>query len=146
MRPRCCFRYLTFLGINMTKFSVLGSQYNKPRPAASLPPLSERPGRYGCGLLLLLLLRENFSSIDPALDADYAIRGFGFGEAVFDVGSQRVQRKPALQVPLGAGDFLSVQAAADADLDPFAAEAQCGVDSLPHGSAKTDSFFELQRD
>src|SRR6266542_215377 len=81
IRPRCCFRYLTFEGIIM--MAVLG------RLAAVL------------GLVLL-------AAVDPRLHADLAVRRVGLGKAVVDVGFERVERQPALLVPLGAGNLGTV--------------------------------------
>jgi hypothetical protein len=51
------------------------------------------------------------AAVDPALDADDAVRGLGFREAVVDVGLQRVQRHATLAIPLAARDLDAVQAA-----------------------------------
>src|SRR5215813_5496881 len=84
IRPRCCLRYLTFEGINM--ISV---------------PLSRRLPAV-LGLVLL-------AAVDPDLHADLPVRRVGLGEAVVDVGLQRVERQPSLLVPLRAGDLGAVQ-------------------------------------
>src|SRR5579885_3113306 len=68
--------------------------------------------------------RKNLALIDPALDPDHAISRVGLAESVIDIRAQRVQRKLALQIPLGARDFGAVQSPRNADLDSFASEAQ----------------------
>src|SRR5207302_3763400 len=72
-------------------------------------------------------------------------RSASFGEAILDIGAQRVQRQTALQIPLGARDFVAVQSSADADFDAFAAEAQRRVHCLAHGAAEAHALFQLQR-
>src|SRR5581483_5662489 len=96
-------------------------------------------------LCLALFLREDFAFINPCLHANHAISRAGLGEAVFNVGAQRVEREAALQVPLGTRDFIAVQATADAHLDSLAAEAQGGIDGLAHRAPEADAFFQLQR-
>src|SRR5437868_10223342 len=129
MRPRCCLRYLTFFGINISSSQSRCSE-----------------ARNSSLLRLALLLSQNLATINPALHADYAIGRLGFGETVIDVGSQRVQRQPPLQVPLGAGDFVAVQAPADPHLDSLAPEAQRRIHGFAHRPAEADALFELQRD
>src|ERR1700722_18328446 len=97
-----------------------------------------------CGLTALLLV--NIAAVDPGLDADDSVGGVRLGETVVDVGAQRVQRQTALEIPLGTGNFVAVQAARYANLDALATEAQRGVDRLAHGPAEADALLELQRD
>src|SRR5262249_10213841 len=80
------------------------------------------------------------------LHADHAVGRPRFGEPVLDVGTQSVQRQASLQVPLGACDFVSVQPAGDAHLDPLAAEPQRRVHRLAHRPAEAHALFQLQRD
>src|ERR1700730_10965905 len=129
MRPRCCLRYFTFFGINIK--SALASSPTLKRARL---------------LRLALLGRQDFAFVDPALHADHAVGGPGFGEAIFDISAQRVERQAALQVPFGARDFVAVQPAADPDFDPFATEAQRRIHRLAHGTTEADPFFQLQRD
>ena len=69
----------------------------------------------------------------------------GLGKAVIDVGTQSVQRQPALQVPLGAGDFVAIQPAANADLNSLAAEAQRRIHGFAHGAPESHTLLQLQR-
>src|SRR5690348_1722358 len=97
-------------------------------------------------LRLAFLLRQNLAFVDPGLHADYAVCSARFAESIFDVGAQRVQRQTPLQIPLRAGNFISVQTARNANLDSLASEAQCRIDTLAHGATEANAFFELQRD
>src|SRR5277367_2468770 len=83
---------------------------------------------------------------DPALDADLAVDGEGLGEAVVDVLAQRVQRHPALALPLAASDVGAAEAARALDLDALGAERHGHLDGLLHGAAEGDAALELQGD
>src|SRR4029077_17512154 len=87
-----------------------------------------------------------FALIDPALYADDAVRGVGFGGAEIDIRAEGLQRQTALQVPLLAGDFCAVQAAGNANLDAFATKTQSRVNGFAHGAAEGHALFELQSD
>ena len=94
----------------------------------------------------LLCGGQNLAFVYPDLHADYAVCRAGFGETVIDVSAQRVQRQTALQIPFGAGDFVSVQASAYANFDSFASETQRRVYRFAHGAAEAYALFKLQRD
>src|SRR5262249_11878723 len=84
-RPRCCLRYLTFLGILYSAISL---------------------SFHHC-----IARIHDVTAVDPNLDADDAEGRVGLGEAVIDVGAQCVQRQTAVQCPFGARDLGAVQAA-----------------------------------
>ena len=84
--------------------------------------------------------------VDPALDADLPVRRAGLGEAVVDVGLERVERQAPLLVPLRARDLGAVEAAGAADLDPLGAEAEGRLHPLLHRPAERDPALELHRD
>src|SRR5262249_7930185 len=88
----------------------------------------------------------DFSAVHPDLHANHAVRGLGFREAVLDIGTQGLQRQPPLQVPLEAGDFMAIQAAATPHLDSFAPETQRTIHGFAHGAAEANALLELQRD
>src|SRR5438128_2201416 len=69
-RPRICFLYLTFLGINIAVFSF-----------PYIPRFLIRRYRFRLLLHLLVAFRNIFALIDPALHADNSVRGMGFGSA-----------------------------------------------------------------
>src|SRR5262249_32195723 len=119
-RPRCCLRYLTFLGILYS--------------AISLP-------FHHC-----LARIHDLAAIDPNLDADDAERGVCLGKTIVDVCAERVQRHPSVQRGFGARDLRAVQTPRDAHLDAERAEALRLVDGLARGSAKRDAFLQLLRD
>src|SRR5204863_6686897 len=114
MRPLWALRNLVRFGDNMIVF------------------LGRSADRLAAGLLFLgaLVLRHRVVGQDlalehPDLDAAGAVGGLGGRLAEIDVVAQRVQRHPALAVPLGAGDLGAAQAAAAIDPDALGAE--------PHG-------------
>ncbi len=67
---------------------------------------------------------HHFALINPNLDADHAISRIRLAETVIDIGTQRVQRQLALQIPFATRDFGAIQAARYANLDSFATETQ----------------------
>src|SRR5579872_4491893 len=142
MRPRCCFRYLTFFGINIALVLLFrvalgllrrlrsrhrrqnrsgnrslhstlmhwSSRHRTRSPvsvaisvAVPIPAVSVARRRPAWFRLVTqtaaLSARQNLALINPAFDADHAVRRVGFAEPVIDIGAQRVQRKLALQIP-----------------------------------------------
>src|SRR5262247_2815557 len=75
-RPRCCLRYLTFLGILYSAISL---------------------SFHHCVARV-----HDVTAVDPNLDADYAESRVGLGETVIHVGAQSVQRQTPVQRPFGA--------------------------------------------
>src|ERR1700690_315083 len=100
--------------------------------------------RLGLGSLHHGLL-EHFALEDPYLDADDAVGGLRFCEAVIDVGAERMQRHAALAVRLGTRDLGAVQTAADAHFDPERSRAhRVGYGAL-HRTAEHHALLELLR-
>src|ERR1700758_2756745 len=102
MRPRCCFRYFTFFGINITNFPVealLATSFS-PRAALTLPARDVasyvstklKPARCRRRLRLALLLLQDLALVHPALHADHAVGRASFGKSIVDISTQRVQR------------------------------------------------------
>src|SRR5882757_2965981 len=150
-RPRICFRYLTFLGINIACSRFPGSRWlNRCRRVKARRHKNSLLRRRYCSLALFLnlgrALRHVFALVDPTLHANHAVRGVSLRETEIDIRAQGLQRQTALQVPFFAGDFSAVQATGHAHLDAFAAEAQRGVHRFTHRAAKGHALFELQRD
>src|ERR1051325_9410940 len=100
-----------------------------------------------CGLLLYpaVAFWHVFALINPALPANYAIRGIRFRRSEIDVGAQRLQRQPPLQVPFFAGDFRPIQPAGHANLDALAPETKRRIHRLAHRATKRYPLFQLQR-
>src|SRR6202023_2636872 len=140
-RPRICFLYFTFFGINIAMFSLPGS-----RRFRYTPPITAL--RRSHAFALFLQLRRAFGDvlalINPALHADHAVGRVRFRRTKIDVGSQGLQRKPPLQIPLLACDFRAIQAARDTHLDALAAKAQRRVHRFSHRAAEGHALFELQ--
>src|SRR5690606_27434659 len=91
-------------------------------------------------------LREHLALVDPHLDADHAVGRLRLAEAVVDVGAQRVQRHPALAVPLGARDLDAVQPSGAHDLDALRPQAHGVLHRALHGAAEHDALLELLGD
>src|SRR5690606_24563551 len=83
---------------------------------------------------------------DPALDADLAVNGVGFREAVIDVFAKGVQRHATLALPFAAGDVATAEAAGAPDTNTLGAERHGDFDGLFHGTAERNAAFKLQRD
>src|SRR5580658_8521724 len=154
-RPRCCFLYFTFFGINIALFSLLSILANRRARRLALRYStglktrhyeSLRNGDRGLVVFPPLALGNVFSLIDPALHANHAVGGLRFRSSVIDVRAEGLQRQTALQVPFLAGDFRAVQTAGDANFNALATETQRGVHGLAHGAAEGDALFKLQRD
>src|SRR5665647_3079539 len=80
------------------------------------------------GELLVLRHRivfEDFALEDPDFDAARAVGGESGGNAVVDIGAQRMQRHAAFAVPLHARNFGAAETAGAVDADVFGAQ--------PHG-------------
>src|SRR5207247_11281231 len=91
-----------------------------PRPPLSPHALALRAARPALAIFLFpaALRHEALALVQPHLDTDLAVRGVRFGEAIVDVGAQRLEWQLPVQVPLGARDFRAVQPPGDAHLDP----------------------------
>src|SRR5512140_821881 len=95
LRPFCSLRYFLLAGCSISHPWFPGGFL------LALDGLGRRRGG-------LLALAEDLALEDEDLHADRAVGRAGLREAELDVGAQRVQRHPALAVPLGAGDLCAV--------------------------------------
>src|SRR5690606_2359583 len=77
---------------------------------------------------------------------DDAVGGAGLSETVVDVSAQGVQRHAAFAVPLRTGDFSTVQAATDVDLDAQGTQTHRVADRALHRAAEHDATLQLLRD
>src|SRR5690606_34846009 len=89
---------------------------------------------------------EDLALVDPNLDADDAVGGAGLSETVVDVSSQSVQRHAAFAVPLRTGDFRTVQAATDVDLDAQSTQTHRVADRALHRATEHNATLQLLRD
>src|SRR6476660_3968786 len=103
VEPRCAFRYLTRLGINMDL--ALGRDFLGGKHLALEDPDLHPDGPEGC---------------------------VGLGEPVVDVGPDRVQRHPAVAIPLPPRDLGPAQPARARDPDAVRAQPQRGGHRLLH--------------
>src|SRR3954451_7553521 len=84
--------------------------------------VAARPAAVALGHLLVLrhrIVLEDFALEDPDLDAAGAERGEGGGNAVIDVGTQRMQGHAAFAIPLHARDFRPAEPTRAVDADTF---------------------------
>src|SRR6056297_759503 len=112
--------------------------------------------RFGCSIPVLLARRdfgrcrrrlvEHFALENPDLDADHAVSGPGFGEAIIDLRPESVQGHAALAVPLRTRDFRTVEPPADLDLHALGAEAHGVGHGALHGAAEHHATLELLGD
>src|SRR4029453_12744609 len=106
---------------------------------AARPPLAAGPAGGGPGAgpgpvgLLLLARGQHVAAVDPDLDPDHPEGGPALGQAVVDVGPQRVQRDPALAVELGAGHLGAAEAARALHPDALGPALHGRVDGPAHG-------------
>src|SRR5262249_53036175 len=87
--------------------------------------------------------RHLIAAVDPHFHSDNTEGRVCFRETIIDIGSQRMKRKPALQIPLRSRNLSSIQPARHANLDALCAKALSALDRSSHRSAKRNSFFEL---
>src|ERR1043166_4568974 len=83
---------------------------------------------------------------DPDLDAAGAVGGLGGGDAVVDVGAQRMQGHAAFAVPFRAGDFRAAEPAAAIDADALGPETHGGLHRTLHPAAEGGAGLELLGD
>src|ERR1043165_2595681 len=123
-------------------------------PLLSLLSLSRgrvtpRPTGLGFGEALILrhgVVLHDLALEDPDLDAASAVGGEGGGDAVVDVGAQRMQRHATFAVPLHARDFGTAETARAVDADALGAQPHRRLHSALHGAAKRDAALELLGD
>src|SRR3984893_10005342 len=116
---------------------------------SSLSALAARAAGLALGHPIVLRHRvvlEDLALEDPTLDAAGAVGGKRGGDAVVDIGAQRMQRHPAFAIPFHAGDFGAAQPAPAIDADALGAEAHRRLHGALHGAAERDAAFELLGD
>src|SRR5262249_30178620 len=113
MRPRCCFRYLTFFGINMMQTLYLAAELaENAEPNISLRVLRAlrlisrsclRPPWRAFAVLFFATAQRHqaFTLVQPHLDPDLAVSCIRFRESVVDIRAQRLQWQLTVEIPLG---------------------------------------------
>src|SRR5207248_8489074 len=86
---------------------------------------------------------EHLAAEDPNLAADLPVGRLRLGEAVVDVGAQRVQGNAPFAVPLVAGHLRPAQPSRAGDADALGAELLRRLDRLLHRAAEGDAALEL---
>src|SRR5699024_297520 len=122
----------------------------RARPIATLraPSTARTTASGGGGTRCCLRLPLGASAgdlavIDPHLHADPPERGARLVETVVDVGTQRVQRNPALPVELRPGHFRSAEPARALTPDPLRATAHRRLHRLAHRPTELHAAREL---
>src|SRR5467141_1527654 len=105
----------------------------------------------GAALLRALLrlggrLGKDLAAEDPHLAADLAVGGLRLGEAVVDVGPERVQGDAPFAVPLVARHLRAAQAARAGHADALGAELLRRLDGLLHRAPEGDAALQLGGD
>src|ERR1700733_2248545 len=141
MRPLCAFRNFVFFGCIMA-YAL--------KPSKTLSSgVAARTGAVAFGHLLVLghrIVLEDFALEDPDLDAAGAECGESGGDAVVDVGAQRMQRHAAFAIPFHPRDFGAAEAARAVDTNAFGAETHRRLHRALHGAAERDAALELLGD
>src|SRR5215470_1930884 len=115
-------------------------------PALGLAVLDALGHQHGCLRLRRLTLGgQHLALEDPDLHTDRPVRRMRLGQAVVDVGADRVQRHAAVAIPLAARDLGAAQAPGAGDPDAVRAQPERGGYRLLHGAAKRDALLQLQR-
>src|SRR5688500_7554275 len=86
---------------------------------AAIAAVTATLGARGAAVVFLL--------VDPALDADHAVNGAGFGEAVVERDTEGLQRHLAFAIPLGTGDVGTAETTGATDPDAFGTEVHGGL-------------------
>src|SRR5262245_39260594 len=141
MRPLCALRNLVRIGCSMAYALLFACRASGAVTARTA----------GIAFRHLLVLRHrvvlhDLALEDPYLDAAGAVGGEGGGEAVVDVGAQRVQRHAALAVPLHARDLGAAQTPRAVDADAAGAEPHRRLHGALHRAAEGDAALELLGD
>src|SRR6266480_4935750 len=141
MRPLCAFRNFVFFGCIMAL---------RPQTFPNVSGrVTTRPRALALGHLLVLrhrIVLEDFALEDPDLDPAGAEGGERGGNAVIDVGAQRVQRHPGLAIPFHPRDFGAAETARAVDANAFGAETHRRLHRALHGAAERDAALELLGD
>src|SRR5215467_8968367 len=143
IRPLCAFRNLVRIGCSMA-----GCPSQSTR-RIRLGSIAARAAGFAFRHLLVLrhrIVLHDLALEDPDLHAAGAIGGERGGDAVVDVGTQRMQRHAALAIPLHARDLRPAEPARAVDADAAGAEPHRRLHGALHGAAESYPALELLRD
>src|SRR6478672_10207966 len=146
LRPLNCLRYLVRFGWSMITYALRsglrrsGGLGRRGRRRTSSRSFALRRHR-----LRHLNLVKHLAFEDPHFHADDSVRGVGLREAVVDVSTEGVQRNAPFAIPLGTGDFGTIQTARDANLHTQRAAAHRAHHRALHGAAEHHALLDLLR-
>src|SRR5580704_17674081 len=143
IRPLCALRNLVRIGCSMAL------RLSQRLPNLDASAVAARAARIALGHPLVLRHRvvlEDLALEDPHLDAAGAVGGEGGGDAVVDVGAQRVQRHPAFAIRFHTGDFGAAESTRAGEADALGAEPHRRLHRALHGAAERDAALELLGD
>ena len=154
MRPLKALRNLVFFGcimvVDLQRLLTAASRpraRDRARAARGADGASPEWSASASALVLRhRIVLEDLALEDPDLDAARAVGGVRGGDAVVDVGAQRVQRHAALAIPFEARDFGAAEAAGAVDADALGAEAHRRLHRALHRAAEGDAALELLGD
>lgn len=87
-----------------------------------------------------------FLLVYPALHANDAVKGAGFGEAVVKGNAERLKWHFAFAVAFSTGDVRTAEAAGATETDTFGTEFHGGLQRTLHGAAERDTALKLNGD
>src|SRR5690606_23418848 len=111
------------------------------RTAAALPAGVTAFGR--TALVSHRIVFHDLAFEDPDLDPDDPVGRFGFGNAIVDVGTQRMKRNAAFAIPFGTRDVGTAKATTNVDADALGPHAHRRLHGALHGAAERHTAFEL---
>ena len=108
---------------------------------------NHRPDRLPPFLVLRhRIMLEDLTLEDPDLDAAGPVSRVGGRDAVVDIGTQRMQRHPALAIPLLPRDFRTTKTTRTIDADAFGAKPHGRLHGALHGPAERHAALQLLGD
>jgi hypothetical protein len=88
-------------------------------------------------------LRQHIAVIDPDLDANDTVGRVRFGQAIVDIGAERLQWHAALRLFLDTRNLSAAEPATHHHLDALGASAHRLLHALLHRPAERDTLFKL---
>jgi hypothetical protein len=87
-----------------------------------------------------------FLLVDPTFDANDAVNGAGFGEAVVEGNAESLKRDFAFAVSFSAGDVRTTEATGATEANAFGSEFHGGLKGAFHGATEADPALKLHGD